>query len=56
MIEKFCQFGDQDTNDDGFESEGEEEVMAEDEDATGGQGAIDLDKLKDFGWTLLTQG
>ena len=49
VIEKLCMFGDQDEADDGFESDEDQNVM--------GDGAVvDLDRLKQFGWNILTSG
>ena len=51
MVEKFCQLGDDNSDDDDFE---DEEIDDENPEQNNGNAVIDLDKLKEFSWMLIT--
>ena len=53
LLEKFCMFGDQDSDDE-FESDDGEDVEVEQNKEANGQSEVDLNELKNYGYHMLT--
>jgi hypothetical protein len=51
LVEKFCQLGDDNSDDDDFE---DEEIGDDTTEQTNGNDVIDLEKLKEFSWNLIS--
>tara|TARA_B110000285_G_C15078474_1_gene592108 strand:+ start:622 stop:840 length:219 start_codon:yes stop_codon:yes gene_type:complete len=51
LVEKFCQLGDDNSDDDEFE---DEEIVDDTPEESNGNAVIDLEKLKEFSWALIS--